>query len=335
MQIRLEERHLLRDPCGSRRRSPLRGRDSQGALAGERRGERQEVVVVRVVGERIQALRLLPLDEDLIGVDCVLVGRDCVGVASHPDVYVSGHVDEMPGAGHECREPLGARHGLLRRHGLDRVDVVVACTGMARVGLQHALELSHDLAGPGIGLARLLVPVVPRTLIHQRLGVQRRSVEVVGIPRHDLAHARCIGRVERRAIAGRDRGDRVPVRERSDVGPLPGARVPHARERLVQGLVCRNPRGRVHAGVDVRAVRVGYAPVAHGAVRIQLRGMVEGADSLTVVEAVQQSHALVEVPLGEGYRRRDRDVIVAEVGVERDRVTGWPGLRRQDHQQGM
>ena len=265
--------------------------------------------------------------------DCVLVGRYRVGVASHPDVDVGGHVDEVPGARHQRREPLGARHRFLRRHGLDRVDVVVACTGVARVGPQHALELGHDLAGPGIGLPGLLVPVVPRTLVHQRLGVQRRGVEVVGIPLHDLAHGHRVRRVERRARGRRDR--RVPLRECADVGLFPRARMAEARLRLPETLVGREPRRRVHSGVHVRAVRVGHSPVAHGAVRVQPRGMGERADGLTVVEAVQQSHALVEVPLGEGDPGGDRDVIVAQVCVQGDRVTGCAGERRQRHEQGM
>src|SRR2546427_8766605 len=44
---------------------------------------------------RSQAVRLLSLDEDFVGVDGVLIGRDRVGVASHADVDVGGHVDEM------------------------------------------------------------------------------------------------------------------------------------------------------------------------------------------------------------------------------------------------
>jgi len=54
-------------------------------------------------------LRLLSFDESLVGMDCVLVGRDRVGVASHPDVDVGGHVDEMPGARHQ--RPSRSAHG--------------------------------------------------------------------------------------------------------------------------------------------------------------------------------------------------------------------------------
>src|SRR5438477_11354301 len=303
----------------------------QRALAGECCGERQEVMVVRVVGQRVQAVRLLSLDEDFVGVDGVLIGRDRVGVASHADVDVGGHVDEMSRARHQCREPLGARHRLLRRDGFHGMDVVMARARMAGVGPQDALELGHDLRGPGIRLPRLLVPVVPRTLIHQRLGVQRRRVQVVGVPLDDVAHGGRVGRIERRTLGGWDR--RIPLREGVDVGPLPGARGPLAREGLLDGLVCRESSGGVHPRVHVWAVRVGHPPIAHGAVRVQLRGMVEGADGLAVVETVQQSHPLVEVPLSQGDRGRDRDVMVAQVGVERDRITGWSVQRYQDHQQ--
>jgi len=47
----------------------------------------------------------------------------------------------------------------------------------------------------------------------------------------------------------------------------------------------------------------------------------------SVVETVQQSHALVEVPLGEADVGRDRDMMVPQVGIERNRVTGRAGER--------
>src|SRR2546430_9343605 len=107
----------------------------------------------------------------------------------------------------------------LRRDGFHGMDVVMARARMAGVGQQDALELGHDLRGPGIRLPRLLVPVVPRTLIHQRLGVQRRRVQVVGVPPDDLAHGGRVGRIERRTIGGWERG--TPPREGGAVGPLP------------------------------------------------------------------------------------------------------------------
>ena len=133
LQIRLGERDLPRNFYGRRRRRALRGGDGERAPAREGSREREEVMVVRVVPDRVKPLWLLSVDVDLVGMDGVLVGRDGVGVAPHPDVNVRGHVHEVPRAGHERGEPLGAGEGFLRRHGLDRVDVVVACPGMTRV----------------------------------------------------------------------------------------------------------------------------------------------------------------------------------------------------------
>ena len=96
-------------------------------------GEGEEVNVVRVVRERIDALRLLPFDEHLVGVDGVLVGLHGVVPASDADVDVRGHVDHVSFARHELRESLGARHRGLRVHRFDGVDVVVARAGVVRV----------------------------------------------------------------------------------------------------------------------------------------------------------------------------------------------------------
>ena len=136
---RVVRQHLLQHPdlardvevdLGGER---LRRLDGLRAPAGHGGGEGEEVDVVRVVRERIDALRVLPLDEHLVGVDGVLVGLHGVVPASDADVDVRGHVDHVAFARHELREPLGARHRGLRVHRLDGVDVVVAGAGMVRV----------------------------------------------------------------------------------------------------------------------------------------------------------------------------------------------------------
>ena len=84
---------------------------------------------MRVVRERIDAHRVLPFDEHLVGVDGVLVGLHGVVPPSDADVDVCGHVDHVSFARHEPSEPLGARHRGLRVHRFDRVDVVMARAG--------------------------------------------------------------------------------------------------------------------------------------------------------------------------------------------------------------
>jgi hypothetical protein len=59
----------------------------------------------------------------LVGVNGVLVGLDRVEVPADPDVDVTGHVHDVPGARHECRQPLGGRESPLRLHRFHGVDV--------------------------------------------------------------------------------------------------------------------------------------------------------------------------------------------------------------------
>ena len=87
----------------------LRRLDGLRALAGHGGGKGEEVDVVRVVREGIDALRLLTLDEDFVRVDGVLVRLHGVAPAPYADVDVRGHVDHVAFTRHEAREPFGAR----------------------------------------------------------------------------------------------------------------------------------------------------------------------------------------------------------------------------------
>ena len=164
--------------------------------------------------------------------------------------------------------------------------------------------------------AAVRVPVVPRRRVHQRLREQRRRVEVVRELRHDVAHRGRVGGVERRTVGLRI-GD-VALRQRrrcsacSFADAFAGA-LPRLPDR-VEGLLRRLRRDR---RVDVRPERERHAPVAHRAVGIDRRGLLERANRLGVVERVGQRQALVEVALRLGRRGRDLVVQVAEVVVER------------------
>ena len=155
--------------------------------ARHRGGEGEEVDVMRVVRERIDAHRVLPFDEHFVGVDGVLVGLDSVVPPSDADIDVCGHVDHVPFARHEPSEPLGARHCRLRVHRFNRVDVVMAGTGVVRVARDDFPELSYDFIRARVR-STVGSPVVPRAEVHQRFGVQSRCVEVVGVGLGDPAH---------------------------------------------------------------------------------------------------------------------------------------------------
>ena len=67
--------------------------------------------------------------------------------------------------------------------------------------------------------AAVLLPVVPRRRVHQRLREERGGVEVVGKARRHAAHRVGVGAIERRALGLRIGG--VALGERVDEGALP------------------------------------------------------------------------------------------------------------------
>ena len=155
----------------------------------------------------------------------------------------------------------------LRVHRFHRVDVVVARAGMVGVGREDPLELAYNFVGPGVR-SPVGLPVVPRTEVHHRFGIQDRGIEVVGIGVGDPLHRARVHGVQPGAIGRWDR--RVALRNRLDVGPLRRGGVGLVSQGFLRGGVRGDSTGRVHWGIDVRTVAQCDAPVAHGAVGIEL-----------------------------------------------------------------
>ncbi len=280
---------------------------------------------MRVVRHRIDALGTALADVVLVRLGRRDVRRRRVGVAAHPLVDVRGHVDHVAGAGHQRAQPVrrGLRAlGALRRfHG---VDVEVVRSRMVLVAGQHLLEGGHDLVRPGVGPA-VPRPVVPGAKVHERFRVHGLGVEVGGVLPGQVPHRVRVGLVRGRAVllpAG------VAARHRVDVGALPrrGFRL-HGHGLLGQLVRLRLVVGR-HGHVDVRSQHDGLAPVAHGAIRIEARGLAEGAARLRVVEPVGEVHTLVDEELRLFRLRRHREGVDAEVLEPGRQLASGRGLLR-------
>ena len=249
-------------------------------------------------------------------------------------------MDEMPGARREGPEPVGGHLAAARvRPGLDGVDVEVERPRVLGVRLHHALERRQDLGSLRLHAA-VGLPEVPRPEVHERVGEERRGVEIVGEALRQVTHRVGVLAIQRRPIP-RGRG-RVPLRERLDGRPLP--RRDAAGQR--HGLLDRRERGLlpldVRRAVVVRSVGERDAPVAHRALGIESSRLAERTLGLDVVEAVHQAQTLVEVRLGLGRRGADGLVVTAEAlekhGRRRARCGvvvrgGLRGARRQDERQ--
>ncbi len=163
---------------------------------------------------------------------------------------------------------------------------------------------------PGLG-SPVGRPVVPGHGVHHRLGEQRGGVVVVREAQRDAAHRGGVGLVERRAVGGGVGA--VALAERLDHGLLALARLGRELERSIHRLPDLGLGRRIVRGVDVGSERVGDAPVAHRALRIELGGMAERRRRLAVVEAERERHALIEEALR--FLRRGGDGVVVEVEV--------------------
>ena len=174
------------------------------ALAQHLRRDQREMDVVRIVAERIDALRAGLGEIGFVGLLRRLVGVERIEVAADAVVDVARHVNDVAGARHQRREPVGIGLrplGPVRR--LDEMDVEVDGADMGGAAREHRLEPLQDAGGPPLRLVAAGLPVVPGLRVHRRLGRERGDVVVVGKLVGDGRHRVGIGGVERGAVLRR------------------------------------------------------------------------------------------------------------------------------------
>ena len=208
---------------------------------------------------------------------------------------------------------LGARLRLPRIDGrLGRMDVQMAGAGMLDVPRQHALE--HAVEPLDVGIVQI-ARAPARLEQEQRVAVQGRGVEIVGVALGERLHRLRVGLVLVAPLRHVEVLD-VAHRQRVDVVALAGAAVPRRREghRLPdRGVGVGRLRGP-HGAVEIGAPGPGLAPVADGAVRVVDPRLAERADRVDLGEGVHQLHALVEELPGLGAVRGDREGVGSERG---------------------
>jgi hypothetical protein len=235
----------------------------------------------------------------------------------------------MAGIRRQPREPLRRGQRTLRRaRGLERVDQEVVGAGVVRRAGQHPLERVDRRHRAFARLRAVPAPPLPRRQHHQRLRIEHRDFVVVGELARRFHHRLRVGDVEgvgvlrrrqhgahrrRGAVVERCRRGREvePRRHRLDQCPLPRRDAAHERQRAT----CVLGRARVGGTqrvVDVRPDRIGDAPLAHRAARIEPRRLAEGAQRLGVVERIGQPQALVEELLRQRLARGDGQVSLAD-----------------------
>ncbi len=234
------------------------------------------------------------------------------------------HVDEVAGARHQRRQPLGRRRrsiGRLRR--FDRMDVVMIRARMLRIALHHAFERRHDLSRPGL---RCVVGFVelPRMLIHDAFGVERGHVEIVGKLLRQLAHRRRVRLLTHHLIARRI-GD-IALAERGHESLLHVAAVRLPLFGFSNVLIALLQTFGQRDIVDVGAKSERHAPVRHRRRRIERGRALERLERLLVIEAVEKRQPLIEELLRFRVRGLDGAVMRSKIAEQRG---AWRGRGRR------
>ena len=205
-----------------------------------------------------------------------------------------------------------------------------AAAGPLERALEHLLGLERRRT---LGRqARVAIPQRPRREVHQRVGEERRDVEIVGMRAIHGTHRLGVVGVPRDEV-GRRVVDLVAAPERLDERPLDrrGAVRARARRRdLVARLLERRREvdrvERLPLLVVVRPDRVGDAPVRQREAGVVLDRALEAPDRLLVVERVGPHEPAVEPRLGARRGRRRPARVGAEIEVGLHRCRSRPGL---------
>ena len=177
---------------------------------------------------------------------------------------------------------------------------------MARIFLQHRLERLDERRHDSARFRAARLPVVPRRAIHQRLGIERKHIDVFG----ELGRCRGHGPLEPRVVA-------VARADRRDERLLARGRARCQRLRLGRGGHGGRARLRIHRHVDVRPEDVSLAPVAHRALRVVALRSLERALRFRMVEVPRETQALVEVALRLRRAGRDLEAARSQAGDQR------------------
>ena len=156
-------------------------------------------------------------------------------------------------------------------------------------------------------------------------GIQRRRVEVRGVPALHAPHGTRVAAVERREVR-RGGGFAVSRGQRVDVGTLTLSGLTRELPGAPNGVVGEAVAKRIVAVVGVRTQRQRHPPVRHRELGLELGRLAKGPVRVGSGERVDISESLVDVALRVLAVSGDREAVRPDPRPE----LGWPAVGEQE-----
>ena len=166
---------------------------------------------------------------------------------------------------------------------------------MIVVSCEHGLERGDDLV-----CARLwppiLFPKIPGPQIHQRLRKQRGRIIILGESLRHRSHGLCVSFVE--SLAFGPLSAHISCDQCLDVGLFPWSGAIRQSPSLLDHLDGAMFVFLLHRTIDIGAECQSNSPIGHGRLRIEMRRSLKRPNGFFMIERINESEPLIEIPLG-------------------------------------
>src|SRR5690606_17579905 len=200
----------------------------------------------------------------------------------------------MTGARSQSSQQIGGLFAPFWINCFHRMDVVVQCSKMTRILLDHSFEGAQNNRRLFLWLL-LFIPVIPGRKIDQRGSIKGGRILIILIFFMKLLHSLRVGYVEGLTVNARI--VRIALCESTDVLGLFFGDMLDLSKRSLNSLIGLVDNVILHWQVQVRAQNKSPSPVGHRTVRIKSSGFLKCPQCLPMVEAISQLHPLIKEKL--------------------------------------
>ena len=261
------------------------------ATSSHRFNKPEEVNVVRIVADGVEALNATLGNVFLVSPRGEFIGPGRVSIAPNPRVDMGWHVHQVTGARDKILESVSSLFSALRIfRGLHQMDPKVQRPWMIRVSCHYRLQDVRDLFCPRIWTT-IWRPIIPGTQVHHCFGKQYRSVQIIWKLLVYLAHGIGVSMVPLSPLTG---STGIPLCQGLNIGLFSRGYQSLKCERFLHKLVRPHLVLRAHWSIDIWPYHEGLSPISHGTVRIESGSFPECPFGFSMIETISQVDALVD-----------------------------------------